>query len=140
MNGSTILGTAAGDALNGSIGDDNLQGLAGNDTLSGGNGNDTLLGGADDDEITGSFGDDFMEGGTGADSFVFGLGEGDDVIQDFDVGTDVLTLIGGQTIDSLFEVDSDGIGGLDSTLVEFTDGSTVLLNAVLGVTDVNDLL
>ena len=140
VNGSTILGTAAGDALNGSIGDDNLQGLAGNDTLSGGNGNDTLLGGADDDEITGSFGDDFMEGGTGADSFVFGLGEGDDVIQDFDVGTDVLTLIGGQTIDSLFEVDSDGIGGLDSTLVEFTDGSTVLLNAVLGVTDVNDLL
>jgi len=138
--GATIVGSATAEALNGGIGDDSLVGLAGSDTLTGGNGNDTILGGADDDQIIGSFGNDDLSGGLGADSFVFALGEGNDVIQDFDVGTDVLSLTGGQTIFGIAEVDTDMVGGVDSTLVEFADGATVLLNTVLGVTDFNDLL
>ncbi|WP_121628985.1 Ig-like domain-containing protein [Tropicibacter alexandrii] len=140
VNGSTQVGTVAAETLTGSIGDDNLQGVAGNDTLLGGNGNDALDGGDGDDLVVGGFGNDDMTGGAGADSFVFALGEGDDVIQDFALGTDVLVLNGGQTIAGFSEVDTDLVVGVDATLVEFGDGATVLLQGVLGVTDANDLI
>ncbi len=80
-----------------------------------------------------------MEGGVGADRFVFTLGSGNDQIADFTVGTDQLVLSGGQSIDSIAEVDTDGVGGVDSLMVQFQDDSTLLLGNVLGVTDFNDL-
>ncbi|NRB20380.1 MAG: calcium-binding protein, partial [Rhodobacteraceae bacterium] len=138
--GAVQNGDGAANALTGSFGDDDISGFAGNDTLNGGNGVDTLDGGGDDDLITGGFGDDVMFGGTGADTFVFGLGEGADVIQDFVVGTDFLSLSAAQSIGSVIEVDTDGIGGDDATLVTFSDSSSVLLEAVLGIADPNDLL
>ncbi|MDR2549438.1 MAG: putative Ig domain-containing protein [Desulfobulbus sp.] len=68
--------------LTGTAGADILRGDAGNDTLKGGAGNDVLLGGA---------GNDILAGGAGDDSFVFDLGNGQDVIQaDSTSGVDTL--------------------------------------------------
>ncbi|MBW8881325.1 MAG: hypothetical protein JF615_07880, partial [Asticcacaulis sp.] len=58
-------GNGAANALNGNGGNNSLDGASGNDTLTGGAGNDTLT------------------GGNGADAFVFGLGSGQDVVNDF---------------------------------------------------------
>ncbi|MVO14524.1 hypothetical protein GO984_01765 [Rhodobacteraceae bacterium CY05] len=138
--GAVQNGDGFANALTGSFGDDDISGFAGNDTLDGGNGVDVLDGGEDDDLIIGGFGDDVMSGGAGADTFVFSSGEGADIIQDFVVGTDFLSLTGAQSIGSITEVDTDGIGGDDATLITFSDSSSVLLETVLGIIDPNDLL
>ncbi len=96
-------GTAANDYLQGhsgdnhmlgNEGDDLLEGLGGNDNLDGGSGNDILVGGEGADILTGAQGNDHLSGGAGADSYAFSAngGEGDDVIQDFDVASDAIRL------------------------------------------------
>jgi len=62
------------DVINGTDSADTLTGTSGNDTLIGGLGNDTL------------------SGGSGADKFVFALGDGQDVITDFDASEDIIEL------------------------------------------------
>jgi Ca2+-binding RTX toxin-like protein len=74
------------DILAGTAGQDMLLGGKGADQISGGNGNDYLWGGASDDSLT---------GGYGRDRFAFlSLGEGSDVINDFQGGNggDILDL------------------------------------------------
>ena len=61
----TLRGNNSANVLTGGAGNDDIYGLGGNDT------------------ITGGAGDDFLSGGAGADTFVFGVGFGHDVIQDF---------------------------------------------------------
>jgi Ca2+-binding RTX toxin-like protein len=61
----TIDGTWYGDTINGGAGNDLLRGNSGDDTLDGGTGNDRL------------------EGGNGNDTFVYALGGGNDVINDY---------------------------------------------------------
>jgi trimeric autotransporter adhesin len=67
----TLIGGAGNDGLNGGGGDDTLDGGAGNDALVGGDGNDTLDGGA---------GNDVLNGKAGNNIFLFGKGDGQDVI------------------------------------------------------------
>ncbi|MCK9739768.1 calcium-binding protein [Pseudomonas syringae] len=50
-----------------------LYGNGGNDTLSSGNGNDILSGGK---------GNDFLSGGVGSDTYLFNLGDGQDIIRE----------------------------------------------------------
>ena len=69
--GYTLNGTQDGQTLIGGFGNDRINGLAGNDTLSGYFGDDTLDGGT---------GSDSIDGGPGADTYVFGSGDGQDVI------------------------------------------------------------
>ena len=65
-------GTRAADSLNGGdVIDDILRGYDGNDTLYGNGGNDTLDGGT---------GNDYLEGGKGDDTYIWGVGYGNDVI------------------------------------------------------------
>ncbi|WP_295607849.1 calcium-binding protein, partial [uncultured Lamprocystis sp.] len=64
-------GGAADDSLVGTAGADYLSGLGGNDYLFGDAGNDVLVGGA---------GDDGLGGGVGNDAFLFGRGDGSDVV------------------------------------------------------------
>ncbi|MFY0680730.1 MAG: tandem-95 repeat protein [Thalassovita sp.] len=140
-DGSGVFGSIlSGNSVAGTFGDDTITGTAAGDLLNGANGADVIEGGAGDDTIDGGFGNDVLTGGTGADTFDFAQGSGDDIINDFDLGTDVLSLSGGQTISSFGEVDTDGVGGVDSTLVEMADGSTVLLASVLGVVNESELL
>ncbi|WP_088285346.1 calcium-binding protein [Ideonella sp. A 288] len=85
-----VLG-AAGDWISSGSGNDSLAGLLGNDTLFGGAGNDTLQGGGDNDRLAGGDGADLLNGGTGNDTmsggaggdvYVFGLGAGEDLIEE----------------------------------------------------------
>ncbi len=107
-----LVGGGGDDGLWGRDGDDVLWGDGGNDRVWGGAGDDRLLGGdgvdglkgeAGDDWLDGGDGDDFLDGGLGNDElfggsgddvFSFGSGYGDDVINDFEDGVDLINLIG----------------------------------------------
>ena len=62
-------------------GDDVMVGTAGNDTISTGDGTNLVIAGR---------GDDTIYGGANSDTYVFNLGDGNDTIQDYGTGTDVL--------------------------------------------------
>ena len=53
-----------------------------------------MEGGAGSDAIFGNAGDDTLIGGQSADGFYFQSGDGDDVVQDFDLALDKLVFIG----------------------------------------------
>ena len=69
-----------------------INGEAGNDTLWGSNGNDTINGGDGDDVLFGGTGSDTLTGGVGSDNFQFTATAGSDVITDFDVINDSISL------------------------------------------------
>ncbi|NET00249.1 MAG: tandem-95 repeat protein [Sphaerospermopsis sp. SIO1G1] len=75
--GETILGTIVNDVIDGLGGDDIIEGDQGNDTLNGGSGNDTLIGSA------------------GIDTFRFEANNGQDIINDFDIATEVIQIVSG---------------------------------------------
>lgn len=98
----TLTGSNANDTIEGGSGDDTLSGWDGNDLLSGGSGDDLLMGGP---KGTGTYGNE-MHGGSGADRFaIFGLYDEptNDVILDFDPGTDKLEFVFLQQIDFIGE-------------------------------------
>lgn len=102
-----IVGSSYNDTL---ISDTGLgvrfEGGAGNDGLRGGSSLDHLDGGSGDDWIEGGQGIDVLVGGAGADTLVFGLGDGPDLVMDFEPGVDRIALrVGG----------SSGFSGSDTT-------------------------
>jgi uncharacterized repeat protein (TIGR01451 family) len=111
----------------------------GNDTVVGGSAGDTISTGDGDDVITGGAGDDQLIGGDDADQFIFGLGDGNDVIEDFSIGLDMLILNDGLTIASTSEAALGGGADLD-TLVTLSSGQTITLWDVNGLTNTDDLL
>ena len=74
------------DTLEGGTGNDQLYGGAGNDALSAGTGADALYGEAGDDTLDGGAGNDGVVGGTGNDTYLFGRGDGQDIIYNSQVG------------------------------------------------------
>ncbi len=84
------------DRAEGGDGNDFIDGGDGADTLWGGTGNDTLDGGADDGAR------DNFEGGSGDDTYVFGIGDGNDSLNDnFHAGNDRVVLRAGLTPDTI---------------------------------------
>ncbi|MET0889552.1 MAG: Ig-like domain-containing protein, partial [Stenotrophomonas maltophilia] len=85
-----------GNMLRGGAGDDRLYGSRGSDWLEGGAGVDRILGGDGADIISGGTGDDRFDsgaalfGGGGSDQYVFGFGDGRDVIFDEADGASVV--------------------------------------------------
>jgi len=84
-------GGSGDDVLDGGGGDDTLFGGGGNDRLDGGEGQDVLLGEAGDDTLQGGEGDDTLRGGEGRDvlsggggqnTYVYTVGDGEDVLVD----------------------------------------------------------
>ena len=134
-----VLGDTGGVALGSGGGVDWIAGGSGADLLSGGGGVDALSGGAGGDTLIGGAGDDFLSGGAGDDIFVFGSGSGDDRIEDFNLADDILRLEGGVTITGISEQDSDGNGSLD-TVASLSDGATIILLGISGLSDPDDLL
>ena len=129
------------DALVGDASANLINGLQGDDLIFGREGNDTILGGDGNDIITGGAGNDILAGGDGADQFVFNAADAsDDVIADFELGVDELVLNDGLTISSYVEIDIDGDGTNDSTLVTLSDNSTVTLENLTGLSSEFDLL
>ncbi|WP_339772431.1 calcium-binding protein [uncultured Pseudosulfitobacter sp.] len=103
-----LRGGLGSDYVSGGMGDDQLIGDDGADKMFGGEGDDTLNGGRDKDTIRGGDGEDeikggrladVLRGGAGADTFVYDIKQdsstgASDVIQDFEVGIDVIDLTG----------------------------------------------
>ena len=124
----TINGGAGRDLLNGGNDNDSIFGSSSNDTLRGGDGNDTLDGGTYNDELDAGSGNDTLIGGSGNDTFVFRTGYDTNLVQDFKVRTDTLSLhsglVGsattGQEVVSMFGTTS----GSDLTLT-FADGTII---------------
>ena len=114
------------DIIYGYGGDDRIGGKGGNDTLLGGEGNDTIWGDDGDDLLRGGLGNDTLtgdddSGGSGADTFILAMGEGTDVITDFELGIDFIGLADGLTFDNL-SLGQDGskatISAGDETLAQ----------------------
>ncbi|MFT3960123.1 beta strand repeat-containing protein [Propionivibrio sp.] len=80
LGNDTLNGAAGNDVLLGGDGADSLYGEAGNDTLNGGLGNDMLDGGVGDDTLDGGTGNDTLTGGVGNNLYLFGKGDGQDLI------------------------------------------------------------
>ena len=74
------------DSLAGGAGNDLIRGMAGVDNIDGGSGDDLLYAGRGDDIIRGGTGNDLIFGGQGQDTFIFGRGDGQDTIADFNAG------------------------------------------------------
>ncbi|TND00644.1 MAG: outer membrane adhesin-like protein [Rhodocyclaceae bacterium] len=73
-------GTERDDTIRGSSADDVISGLGGDDELFGGAGNDVIDGGPGNDQLTDN---DFAAfGGSGSDTYLFGRGDGRDVVYD----------------------------------------------------------
>lgn len=75
----------ADQTFEGRAGADHIISGAGNDRLSGGDGDDVLEAGFGADILIGGKGDDVLYGGRGRDIFLFELGDGHDVVYDFNV-------------------------------------------------------
>ncbi|MGH1412641.1 MAG: beta-propeller fold lactonase family protein [Pelagimonas sp.] len=143
----TLRGGDGADSLSGGNNNDVLYGNSGDDTLAGGDGSDSLLGGDDADVLFGNGGRDTLLGGTGADTLTGGLdadvltgglgadefdfnsiaeigtsGGVNDLITDFDQGTDVIDL---SDIDALTTVGGDQSFQFVGTLAHSGAGATL---------------
>ncbi|SHJ99494.1 calcium-binding protein, partial [Propionispora hippei] len=79
-----ILSSSANLNGTGNALDNLIAGNSGNNILTGGAGNDTLNGGAGADSLYGGAGNDVLCGGTGDDTYLYGIGSGNDSIDDYD--------------------------------------------------------
>lgn len=77
-----LIASTMGSSLTGGAGDDQMVGQGADDQLDGGDGHDRLYGGDGADQLTGGTGNDTMVGGRGSDNYTFGLGWGQDVVDD----------------------------------------------------------
>ncbi|HJV83346.1 calcium-binding protein, partial [Noviherbaspirillum sp.] len=132
ITAKAFAGTAAGETTSGTIGADVMYGQGGADTLYGLNGDDVLNGGADNDYLTGDGGNDTLDGGTGNDTlsgsagndtYLFGKGDGRDIINgDWDTSSTKLNVL-------QFK---DGV--LPSEIVATRSGTDAVLS-IAGTTD-----
>jgi len=76
----SLYGGADNDVLFGDAGNDVLSGGFGNDELQGESGNDQLDGGAGADILQGGQGNDILTGGADNDTYLWNLGDGNDII------------------------------------------------------------
>ncbi|MBX2866524.1 hypothetical protein KTR10_00995 [Candidatus Kaiserbacteria bacterium] len=134
-----LNGGFGNDVAFGGSGNDRLNGGAGNDELYGGAGNDSINAGTGDDDVFGSAGDDTLTGGLGDDVFYFNATGGEDVITDFTVGDDTLSLANTVTdFQSAAAVEAASIATTDGILVDLGGGNSVLLIGI-SLDDVSDL-
>lgn len=125
------FGNRGDDLVVGSAGDDVLYGNQDTDVLNGGAGDDTLYGGQDRDALTGSAGDDLLIGGQGADTYVYlGGGEGNDVVNGFVIGEDVIQVTSAVAGDTATLQSSGIIDTPGGAQVSFADGTTVTLEGL----------
>ena len=118
-----------GNKLTGDGESNTIFGLAGDDELAGGAGDDELYGGDGDDELSGDAGNDTLTGGKGADTFLYGSRTfGEDVIEDFEDGTDKLNVDGADLWFSDLTIETkDG-----NAVVTVKNGGTITLKNISG--------
>jgi serralysin len=133
----TIYGNAGDDTIDGGKGrdsivggndNDSLFGSSSNDTLKGGAGNDTLDGGTGNDELDGGTGNDTLKGGGGDDTFIFNEDYGTNLIEDFNVNNDTLSLnsdLVGSATTGQQVIDMFGSFSGDDLTLTFADGTVI---------------
>ncbi len=117
------------DILLGNEADNTLNGRAGEDAVLGRGGDDTLISGAGDDYLVGGDGNDVMIGGAGADEFAFDASDGTDIVTDFAVDHDSVTLSDEGESYMMFD------NGFDSYLI-YGDTMVIFQNAILSDSDI----
>lgn len=125
-----LKGGGGNDTLDGGDGRDNLAGGNGNDLLLGAGGNDRLNGGKGHDTLDGGQGNDTLIGGAGRDVFVFTDGFGNDVVKDFQSGTDQIDLSGLSSLNSLADVLDRAITFRGDTVIQIDQDTSILLEGV----------
>ena len=80
----TLYGYSTADTINGGDGHDLVKGGEGADIIKGGADNDTIFGDNGSDILDGDTSNDLLYGGGGADVYLFGLGSGQDSINNYD--------------------------------------------------------
>lgn len=110
LNGADMINGGAGnDLIFGDAGDDVLLGgghAGGSDSISGGRGDDLIVAGQVIGQVGKTIGTtrvvdrdlEYILGGTGSDTFVVGLGQGIQWIEDFQVGRDEIALTAGMRL------------------------------------------
>ncbi|MEM6902279.1 MAG: calcium-binding protein [Pseudomonadota bacterium] len=125
------FGNKGDDLVVGSDSDDVLYGNQDIDVLSGGAGDDTLYGGQNQDALTGGAGDDLLFGGKGEDTYVYlGGGEGDDVVNGFVIGEDVIQVTAAVAGDPATLQSSGIVDTVGGAQISFADGTTVTLEGI----------
>ena len=95
---NVAFSTSGNDVLLGDMGEDNLSGLDGDDLLTGGDGKDTLSGDGGNDTLIGGRGNDQISGGSGVDTYIFNVGDGQDIISELQDKNSSNTIVFGEGI------------------------------------------
>ena len=108
-------------------------GFDGDDSISGSDGNDSLVGNNGNDFLDGGLGDDILVGGAGSDRFFFDLNSGNDTIDDFVVGEDIIEITANSNFTQENEIlaalittseNSDGL----SSQITLSEGNTIKIS------------
>ncbi len=122
------------DILDGGDGNDYLYGFNGRDIIDGGAGDDTLIGYNDSDILTGGEGNDQLIGGFGNDTFIFGANSGNDTIDDYEDGRDILEFRDLVDDFSDLTITQDGA----NTVITSANGTLTLLDTDSALLDASD--
>ena len=122
---SDFVAEGGDDMLYGGPGHDLIFGNGGSDRLFGGTDNDQLMGGDGDDLLRGGLGNDILTGDAGSDLFVLAVGEGTDIINDFELEVDGLVFYSGITSDTVSFSQLD-----NNTTISFGDETIAILQGV----------
>jgi Ca2+-binding RTX toxin-like protein len=119
-------------AMNSTDGDDVIVGFYTDDVISGGLGNDVIEGGTGgSDTITGGAGNDTLRGGEGATTYLYGAGDGDDIVFDSSRSTPVDRLVLGPGIAASDVTLTRSASDPDDVTVSFAGGGSVFLDEQL---------
>ncbi len=91
-------------------------------------GNDRIFGGGGEDAIVGGKGNDYLDGQADADKFLFEVGDGNDVIANYEHGLDLMAFVGLTFSDLSFSAHGTGV------MVDYGASDTIYLEGVGGIT------
>jgi calcium binding hemolysin protein, putative len=140
----TFYGFNSDDTIIGGDGNEYLYGKGGNDTLIGNKGDDIISGGDGNDILIGGEGNDELQGGSGNDTYVFGRGDGNDKIINYDSDSgqnDIIKFEEDITKDDLIFKrvrTSDGVGDLVVSIKGTKD--SICVSGMFNVVDNNHIL
>jgi Ca2+-binding RTX toxin-like protein len=124
----TISGFASADTIHGGAGNDTLSGGDGADIIYGDDGNDFIYGNNHNDTLIGGLGNDRLEGASGVDTYMYNLGDGDDVI--YDTSADTAgneTLVFGAGITAADLIFTRSTSDTDDLIITFKNGAGSIL-------------
>ncbi|QBY00091.1 hypothetical protein E2K80_04500 [Rhodophyticola sp. CCM32] len=132
LGDDTIYANAGDDVVVGDDGNDFLYGEAGNDSIHAGDGADHISGGIDDDFI-------FLIDDGDVDIVYFLAGDGHDVIDNFELGTDQVAL-GNFGFTSFDQIDALITYSADQALLDLGNGDTIIFTGLDGSLGAEDFV